>query len=64
VIAKTDATANEIESVQIRGYPTLKFYPASNKNSPVDFSEEKSKDNMIAFIEKHATNKLVKKEEL
>jgi len=31
VIAKFDATANEVEGVNIRGYPTLKFYPKGNK---------------------------------
>merc|ERR1712070_616040 len=31
VIAKFDATANEAEGVEIRGYPTLKWYPKSNK---------------------------------
>jgi len=27
VIGKFDATANEVDGVEIRGYPTLKFYP-------------------------------------
>ena len=31
VIAKFDATTNEAEGVQIRGYPTLIFYPKDNK---------------------------------
>jgi protein disulfide-isomerase A1 len=31
VIAKFDATANEAEGVNIRGYPTLIFYPRDNK---------------------------------
>ena len=31
VIAKFDATANEVEGVSIRGYPTLRFYPKDNK---------------------------------
>ena len=31
VIAKFDATANEAEGVNIRGYPTLRFYPKDNK---------------------------------
>jgi len=64
VIAKIDATANELENVQIKGYPTLKFYPANKKSAPVDFSEDKTKENMIAFLEKYATNRLAAKEEL
>ena len=31
VIAKFDATVNEVEGLEIRGYPTLKFYPKDNK---------------------------------
>lgn len=31
VIAKFDATVNEAEGVEIRGYPTLKWYPRDNK---------------------------------
>merc|ERR1711964_90214 len=31
VIAKFDATANEADGVEVRGYPTLKWYPRDNK---------------------------------
>jgi protein disulfide-isomerase A1 len=31
VIAKFDATANEVDGLSIRGYPTLRFYPKDNK---------------------------------
>jgi protein disulfide isomerase len=31
VIAKFDATVNEADGVEIRGYPTLKWYPKGNK---------------------------------
>jgi len=32
VIAKFDATANEVDGLAIKGYPTLKFYPKDNKD--------------------------------
>lgn len=40
VIAKFDSTANEAEGVEIRGYPTLIFYPKDNKDG-VDYSGER-----------------------
>jgi protein disulfide-isomerase A1 len=35
VIAKMDGTANEHEKVNVRGFPTLLFFPAGAKGSPV-----------------------------
>lgn len=37
VIAKFDATANEAEGVEIRGYPTIVFYPKDKKEG-IDYS--------------------------
>lgn len=37
VIGKFDATANEVDGLEIRGYPTLKFYPKGAKSNPVDY---------------------------
>jgi len=31
IIAKMDSTANELESVAIDGFPTLKYFPAGGK---------------------------------
>mgnify|MGYP001800898186 FL=1 len=30
VIAKMDSTQNEVEEVSVRGFPTLKFFPAGS----------------------------------
>ena len=53
VIAKCDATANEIESVQIQGYPTIKFYPAGKKNSPIDYNGERTADGIVEWLKKN-----------
>lgn len=31
IIAKMDATTNEVESLAIQGFPTLKYFPAGGK---------------------------------
>ena len=40
IIAKFDATANEVAGLDIRGYPTLKFYPKNNK-AGMDYSGDR-----------------------
>ena len=49
-IAKMDATANEVEGVDIKGYPTLKWYPKGDKKSPVDFDGERDLDSIKAWL--------------
>jgi len=53
VIAKFDATANEVEGVEIRGYPTLKFYPRDNK-AGVDYSEGRELEDLKKWIEENS----------
>jgi protein disulfide-isomerase A1 len=64
VLAKMDATANEVESVSIQGFPTIKFWPANNKNQPIDFNEERTVEGFIKFLQKHSTNSVAAKEDL
>ena len=64
VLAKMDATENEVESVTITGFPTIKFYPGNKKGSkPIDFNGERTTEGIIKFIQTNAYNKVVLDEE-
>lgn len=54
VLAKIDATANEIEGIPIQGFPTLKFFPANNK-TPVDFSGERNEEGIVKYLQGKTT---------
>jgi protein disulfide-isomerase A1 len=54
VIAKMDATANEVDGVDIRGYPTLKFYPRGKKSSPVDYDGNRDAEGFQAWIKENS----------
>lgn len=52
VIAKYDATANENEEVDVKGYPTLKLYKNGNA---IDYSGARDMTSLMRFIEEHTT---------
>ncbi|KAG0371310.1 protein disulfide-isomerase precursor [Gamsiella multidivaricata] len=66
VIAKLDATANDLPSdvpFQIQGFPTIKFRKAGSTEY-VDYSGNRSKEDFVKFIGENAVNKFdVKVEE-
>jgi protein disulfide-isomerase A1 len=66
VIAKIDATANDVDpKLGIRGFPTLKFFPANDK-TPVDYEGDRSLEDLKKFVQEKASIKfsLNPKEEL
>ncbi|EZA48186.1 hypothetical protein DMN91_010287 [Ooceraea biroi] len=50
VIAKMDATANELEDVKITSFPTLTLYK-KNTNEAVEYNGERTLDGLSKFIE-------------
>ena len=54
VIAKFDSTANEVQGLEVRGYPTLKFYPKDNKDG-VDFAGDRQLADFQLYLLEHST---------
>lgn len=55
-IVKMDATQHKHSSVDIKSFPTLKFYRKGEKSEPMDTDKMKrDKQSMVEFIEKHRT---------
>ena len=54
VIAKFDATANEVPGLEIRGYPTLKYYPKNNK-AGVDYSGEREIEDFKKYLSENSS---------
>jgi protein disulfide-isomerase A1 len=50
IIAKMDSTTNDAIGEDIRGFPTIKFYPADDDQTAVEYDGGRTKDDMIKFI--------------
>lgn len=54
VIAKMDATKNEVKQVQVSGFPTLKFF-TKGTNEMIDYTGGRTLDDLIEFVEAHVS---------
>uniref|UniRef100_A0A3B3HIL9 protein disulfide-isomerase n=1 Tax=Oryzias latipes TaxID=8090 RepID=A0A3B3HIL9_ORYLA len=50
IIAKMDATANEVESVAIDGFPTLKYFPAGDKEV-ISYTGNRDLETLSKFLD-------------
>ncbi|XP_073917347.1 protein disulfide-isomerase A4 isoform X3 [Castor canadensis] len=67
VIAKMDATANDItsEHYKVEGFPTIYFAPSGDKKNPIKFEGgDRDLEHLSKFIDEHATKWSRTKEEL
>jgi len=56
VIAKIDATANDLPpDLGVKGFPTIFFFPANNKQNPIKHEGAREVKDFIKFLKKHVT---------
>lgn len=55
VIAKMDSTANEVSSVSVQGFPTLKFYPkgVDAADGAIDYDGARDFDGMVKYLDEN-----------
>jgi len=58
VIGKMDATANEIEGLNVGAYPTIKFYPAYKKHSPIEVKDVHNEEQIVDWLKQHLSKKV------
>ncbi|KAJ8340306.1 hypothetical protein SKAU_G00349390 [Synaphobranchus kaupii] len=64
VIAKMDATANDVPSpYEVRGFPTIYFSPAGKKQSPKKYEGGREVSDFISYLNKEAASPPIVKEE-
>jgi len=54
VIAKMDSTANEVDGIEIRGYPTLKWFPKDNK-AGAEYDGERKLEDFENWLKEHSS---------
>ena len=59
IMAKMDATENDIEYYPINKYPNIKFYPGNDKNKePLHFNNRQTIVELLDFIKSKAYHKI------
>ena len=53
VVAKIDYTANDVKGEEVKGFPTLKFYPANSKRA-IEYDGSRDADGLEKFISEKA----------
>jgi protein disulfide-isomerase A1 len=62
VIAKIDATSNNVQGVDVEGFPTIKFWRANKKDEPLDYDGDRDVDSFITWLEEKAALPFVRDE--
>ena len=63
ILSTIDMEYNEIESINLTSFPTIKLYPGNKKNMPpIEYNGDKSIEDIINFIKNNAANPIILEE--
>jgi protein disulfide-isomerase A6 len=56
VIGRADASTHSVlrEKYGIEGYPTVKIFPKGSDKTPIEYDQDRSLDQIVAFVNQHA----------
>ena len=64
ILAKMDASENEIEGLEVISFPTIKFYPGNRKEQkPKNYFMDRTVEEVIEFLKNNCFHKLILDEE-
>jgi len=55
IIAKIDATTNDVQGVDVEGFPTIKFWRADGKDEPLDYDGDRDTDSFVVWLEEKSS---------
>lgn len=55
LLVKIDASENEVDEIEIKTYPTIKFFPANSKKIPIDYNGNRDFQNLLGFLKTHSS---------
>jgi protein disulfide-isomerase-like protein len=53
ILIKVDSTENEVASVNVEGFPTLKYWGKDKSVEPIDFDGDRTSDGIIEWLKEH-----------
>ena len=53
MLAKVDSTENEVEGLDIQGFPTLKFWGRDKSQDPIEYNGGRDADGIVQWLKEH-----------
>jgi protein disulfide-isomerase A1 len=54
IFGEIDMTENDLENARVTSYPTIKLYPANEKDRPIVFTGKRDEASIIEFVKENA----------